>query len=270
MVPNELDPLGISLLRNMRTLGTNHRSLDLALNSCSVLPLVSAHIHCLSIWLSPYRVTHVLLLLGLPCSPMAKTDFISPFLSPALPPSLPLHTRTHKHTWMHHTYTVYLCTCTHVYTCRYMHTHTYIHTHTHTHTHTSVFSAHYQLMKMVCLLNYLFVSIVALSFCLLVLLFFKILLFQISVKSPQGNSCMLQSHWLGTHTYTQRESQNLCKTPITRAQGQDLCCQPEQYHSVSTLHRAMQGTRTILWGGFDQLPRVSKAIIVVLHYQLSP
>ena len=135
---------------------------------------------------------------------------------------------------------------------------------------SSVFSAHYQLMKMVCLLNYLFVSIVALSFCLLVLLFFKILLFQISVKSPQGNSCMLQSHWLGTHTYTQRESQNLCKTPITRAQGQDLCCQPEQYHSVSTLHRAMQGTRTILWGGFDQLPRVSKAVIVVLHYQLSP
>ena len=182
------------------------------------------------------------------------------------PPSFPLSLYTQGHTSTHE------CTTHTQYTYAHVHMYTHVDTciHTHTHTHTSVFSAHYQLVKMVCLLNYLFVSIVALSFCLLVLLFFKILLFQISVKSPQGNSCMLQSHWLGTHTYTQRESQNLCKTPITRAQGQDLCCQPEQYHSVSTLHRAMQGTRTILWGGFDQLPRVSKAVIVVLHYQLSP
>ena len=112
--------------------GPTNRPLDLALNSCSVSSLVSAHIHCLHLALS-LRVTHVLLLLGLPCSPMAKTDFISPFLSPALPPSLPLHTRTHKHTWTHHTYTVYLCTCTHVYTCRYMHTHTHTHKYTHTH-----------------------------------------------------------------------------------------------------------------------------------------
>lgn len=92
--------------------------MDFTLNSCSVSSLVSAHIHRLSIWLSPYGVTNILLLLGLPCSPMAKTYFISPFLSPTLPPSLYTqeHASTHEHTTHTH---VYLCICTRVHT----HTH---------------------------------------------------------------------------------------------------------------------------------------------------
>ena len=108
--------------------GPTSRSLDLALNSYSVSSLISAHSHYLSIWFFPHHVTSVLLLLGLPCSPMAKTYFISPFFSSALPPPLPLHTRTHKHTWTHHMYT-----CIHIYI------HAYKYTHTHKHIRTPVF-----------------------------------------------------------------------------------------------------------------------------------
>ena len=130
----------------------------------------------------------------------------------------------HPTHWTHHTYT---CIPMHMYTC------------THIHTHTSVFGAQSQLMKMACLLNYLFVSIVAFTFYLLVLLFFKILLFQISVKCPQGTSCMLQSHWLRTHIYTEGFPESLQNShhqgtgsgPLLSARIVSFCLYSAQSHA---------------------------------------